>query len=62
MWHLAYLTAHKFKKFPDLSLFQSKRGKKEPDEKNTVEGPNENAIMAWLSTAKLNHEHRKAKK
>ena len=62
MWHLAYLLAHKFKKFPDLALFQSKRDKSGPDGKKPVDGINEDAIMAWLSTAKMNHDTKKAKK
>lgn len=63
MWHLAYLIAHKFKKFPDLSLFLSKsRDKDKAAGKKPVDGINEDAIMAWLVASKSANQEKKAKK
>lgn len=58
MWHMAALFRFGGKKLPDLSTFMSKRN---PDDKKAVAGVNEDAIMAWLVSAKNKHQE-KAKK
>jgi len=59
MWHAATLFRWGGKqKFPDLSVFMSKRG---DEKKKPVAGINEDAIMAWLVASK-NKNQEKAKK
>jgi len=59
MWHAAALFRWSGKqKFPDLSAFMAKRG---DEKKKPVDGPNEDAIMAWLVASKAKQQQ-KAKK